>query len=102
VTAGSSARIAWFATGGTQTERDRPAPPITLPLPDWVRAVRGRGQVTVDWSPVAGDAGWARLHEADRLELLEPPRLVRDDGGCLELAFELPMPAMSLIELVPA
>jgi xylan 1,4-beta-xylosidase len=54
----SSARIAWFATGGAQAERDRPAPPISLPPPGDVRAVRGRGQVTIDWSPVAGAAGY--------------------------------------------
>ncbi len=54
----SSARIAWFATLGARTERDRPAPPISLPPPGHVRAVRGRGQVTIDWSPVAGAAGY--------------------------------------------
>ncbi len=54
----SSARIAWFETLGAQVERDRPAPPISLPPPDDVRAVRGRGQVTVDWSPVPGAAGY--------------------------------------------
>ena len=54
----SSARIAWFATLGARTERDRAAPPISLPSPGHVRAVRGRGQVTVDWSPVAGAAGY--------------------------------------------
>ena len=53
-----SARIAWFATLGARTERDRPAPPITLPPPRHVRAVRGRGQVTIDWSPVEGAAGY--------------------------------------------
>ncbi len=54
----SSARIAWFATQGAETERDRPAPPISLPPPEHVRAVRGRGQVTLDWSPVAGAVGY--------------------------------------------
>jgi len=54
----SPARIAWFAKGGTQTERDRPAPPVALPPPEDVRAVRGRGHVTVDWSPVPGAAGY--------------------------------------------
>jgi xylan 1,4-beta-xylosidase len=59
----SSARIAWFATLGAQTERDRPAPPISLPPPEHVRALRGRGQVTIDWSPVAGAAGYL-VHRA--------------------------------------
>ena len=54
----SSARIAWFATGDAQTERDRPAPPISLPPPERVRALRGHGQVTIDWSPVPGAAGY--------------------------------------------
>jgi len=51
-----------------------------------------------DWPD---DAGWSRLRAADRLETLEPPRVVLVDRGHLDLAFELPMPAMSLIELVP-
>jgi len=54
----SSARIAWFATLGAQTERDRPARAISLPPPEHVRALSGRGQVTIDWSPVAGAAGY--------------------------------------------
>jgi xylan 1,4-beta-xylosidase len=58
VTVGSSARIAWFATAGVQTPRDRPTPPHLLPPPERVRAVRGRGHVTVDWSPVSGAAGY--------------------------------------------
>jgi xylan 1,4-beta-xylosidase len=53
-----SARIAWFATGTAQTERDRPAPAVSLPPPEDVRAVRGRGQITVEWAPVAGAAGY--------------------------------------------
>ncbi|HEY8800802.1 MAG TPA: hypothetical protein VIM20_09400, partial [Candidatus Limnocylindrales bacterium] len=54
----SSARIAWFATGGAQAERDRPAAAILLPPPENVRAVGGRGHVTIDWSPVEGAAGY--------------------------------------------
>jgi xylan 1,4-beta-xylosidase len=51
------------------------------------------------------DAGWDRLRAADRLEPLEPPRTVLaggTDDGPLRLGFELPMPAISLIELIPA
>jgi xylan 1,4-beta-xylosidase len=51
-----------------------------------------------DWPD---DAGWNALRAADRLETLEPPRQVHADGATVELQFELPMPAMSLIELVP-
>jgi xylan 1,4-beta-xylosidase len=54
----SSARIAWFETLGAQTERDAPAPAVDLPPPAWVRAERGRGQVTIDWAPVDGAAGY--------------------------------------------
>ena len=40
---------------------------------------------------------------ADRLEQLEPEReATTDDRGTLELAFDLPMPAISLVEVVPA
>jgi xylan 1,4-beta-xylosidase len=51
-----------------------------------------------DWPD---DAGWARLREADRLETLGPVRKVRASRGRLTLQFALPMPAMSLVELVP-
>jgi xylan 1,4-beta-xylosidase len=46
-------------------------------------------------------AGWAQLRHADRLESLEPPRHISPEDGRLELEFDLPMPAMSLLELVP-
>ena len=62
-----SARIAWFETLGAQTERDRPAPPISLPAPGDVGAVRGRGQITIDWSPVAGAAGYL-VHRAPAVD----------------------------------
>ncbi len=51
-----------------------------------------------DWPD---EQGWARLREADRLELLEQPRAVAAQGGRVVLAFDLPMPSISLIELVP-
>ncbi len=57
------ARIAWFDRAGVQAERDRPARAVVLPPPDRVRAVRGRGQVTIDWSPVVGAAGYL-VHRA--------------------------------------
>ena len=56
--AAGSARIAWFESFGASTERDRPAPDLVLPAPAEVRAERGRGQVTVSWSPVAGAVGY--------------------------------------------
>ena len=36
-----------------------------------------------------------------RLEELDPPRRVKATGGVVELAFDLPMPSVSLVELVP-
>jgi xylan 1,4-beta-xylosidase len=47
--------------------------------------------------------GWERLRELDRLEALEPERAV-DVGadGRLVIEFALPMPAVSLIEILPA
>ena len=60
------------------------------------------------WTEIAAgsawpdDAGWQALHEADRLEDLEPPTHVTPEDGALHLDFDLPMPAVSLIELEPA
>jgi len=59
----TSARIAWFEEVGAQVERDQPARDISLPPPGDVRAIAGRGQVTVDWSPVDGAAGYL-VHRA--------------------------------------
>jgi xylan 1,4-beta-xylosidase len=53
-----SPRIAWFDTPEALNERDRPAPEVRLAPPDEVVAVRGRGQVTVTWTPVEGAAGY--------------------------------------------
>jgi xylan 1,4-beta-xylosidase len=54
----ATARIAWFEEVGAQSERNRPAPAPELPAPDGVVATSGRGQVTVDWRPVDGAAGY--------------------------------------------
>jgi len=51
-----------------------------------------------DWPDTAG---WEALHAADRLEGLEPERQVQAERGRLRLAFHLPMPSVSLIELLP-
>lgn len=60
----------------------------------WHKVSRGR-----DWPD---EAGWEALREADRLVEFEPVTSVSTDGGSLSLAFDLPMPAVSLIELTPA
>jgi xylan 1,4-beta-xylosidase len=64
VTVGSSARIAWFEKLGVQTERNRPAPDVVLPAPAGVTAIVGRGQVTLDWQPVAGAIGYVVHRQA--------------------------------------
>jgi xylan 1,4-beta-xylosidase len=49
------------------------------------------------------DEQWDRLREADRLESFEPPHQVVADGqGRVTVTFDLPMPAMSFLRLVPA
>jgi xylan 1,4-beta-xylosidase len=60
---GSSARIAWFEELGAQAERNRPALAPELRAPASVVATSGRGQVTIDWRPVEGAAGYV-VHRA--------------------------------------
>jgi xylan 1,4-beta-xylosidase len=49
------------------------------------------------------DEQWERLREADRLDLLEPPReVVADEQGRVTVDFDLPMPAMSFLRLARA
>jgi xylan 1,4-beta-xylosidase len=51
-----------------------------------------------DWPD---DAQWQRLAAESRLEELEPERVMEATSGSIALAFELPMPSVSLIELIP-
>ena len=51
-----------------------------------------------DWPD---DAQWQRLRAENRLEELEAERVVEAASGAVELAFDLPMPSVSLIELTP-
>ena len=51
-----------------------------------------------DWPD---DAQWQRLGAENRLEELEPGRAVEAASGSIELAFDLPMPSVSLIEMTP-
>ena len=64
MTTGSSARIAWFDELGAQAERNRAAPDLVVSPPRGVRAIAGRGHVTVDWERVDGAAGYL-VHRAD-------------------------------------
>lgn len=52
-----------------------------------------------DWPD---EAGWDALRASDRLEDLEPEREVEPESGSIRLEFDLPMPAVSLLELSPA
>jgi xylan 1,4-beta-xylosidase len=59
------------------------------------------------WGAIAGgrpwpsEDEWADLAAANELAEYEQPRDVRPDGGAVRLEFDLPMPAVSLIELTP-
>ncbi|MGI8830665.1 MAG: GH39 family glycosyl hydrolase [Candidatus Limnocylindria bacterium] len=54
---------------------------------------------TADWPD---DGQWQELAARDLLEDVEPERVVDATDGTVELAFELPMPSVSLLELTPA
>jgi xylan 1,4-beta-xylosidase len=45
--------------------------------------------------------GWRTLRDLDRLEELEPARSIHPREKTIDLGIELPMPAVSLIELDP-
>ena len=62
----------------------------------WAR-LREPGQAWPD------DAQWDALRAADRLEQLEPDRVVTaDEAGVVRVDLVLPMPSMSQLTLVPA
>jgi xylan 1,4-beta-xylosidase len=52
-----------------------------------------------DWPD---DDQWQALSAGNRLEELEPERIMDASSGRIELAFELPMPSISLVQLIPA
>jgi xylan 1,4-beta-xylosidase len=51
-----------------------------------------------DWPT---DGQWKELIGRDVLDELEPPRVISVTDTRIELAFDLPMPSVSLIELSP-
>ncbi len=68
----------------------------------------GHSNIVAAWERIRGggaawpsEAQWAELREANRLEELVPPSLVAAAEGVVELAFELPMPGVSYLELTP-
>ena len=59
------------------------------------------------WERMHGDAWpteeqWALLRAVDELQELEQQRTIHAPGGSLELQLDLPMPALSLLELEPS
>jgi xylan 1,4-beta-xylosidase len=60
------------------------------------------------WDEIGGGADWPDeaqwdvLAERDVLEELEPMRTHAVESGMLRLSLDLPMPAISLVELEPA
>ena len=51
--------------------------------------------------PGREDGQWRTLREMNALDELEPPARVTAGNGLLELAFGLPMPGVSYLELAP-
>ncbi len=60
---------------------------------EWRAMANGR-----DWPD---EATWAELRRRNLLEELEPMRTVETRAGAVDLAFDLPMPAVSLLDLTP-
>jgi xylan 1,4-beta-xylosidase len=64
-------------------------------VPAWERMRRG--------APWPSEGQWAELRECNTLDELGPPERVTSGGsGVLELSFDLPMPSVSGLELIPA
>jgi xylan 1,4-beta-xylosidase len=64
--------------------------------------------LVASWAEIGGGADWpdegqwAELAARDRLDELEPDRIMAPRDGSIELTFDLPMPSISLLELEPA
>jgi xylan 1,4-beta-xylosidase len=72
------------------------------------RIDEAHSNVVAAWERMRGGAPWptpdqwARLRQLNTLDELRPPSQVSaDGGGILEFGFDLPMPAVSYLELVP-
>jgi xylan 1,4-beta-xylosidase len=67
----------------------------------------GHSNIVPAWEQMRGGARWpdegrwAALRELNTLDELSPPARVAAGGGELEFAFDLPMPGVSYLELVP-
>jgi xylan 1,4-beta-xylosidase len=71
------------------------------------RLDEGHSNLVRQWNELAAGAEWpteeqwSELAARDALDDFETERVALAEGGRLELAFDLPMPSVSLIELVP-
>jgi xylan 1,4-beta-xylosidase len=71
------------------------------------RVDSSHSNISDTWARIGGGADWpsesewAQLQAADRLEELEPLQTVTPSAGGVAVAFELPMPAISYLELRP-
>jgi xylan 1,4-beta-xylosidase len=67
----------------------------------------GHSNIVPVWEQMSDGAAWPSaeqwpvLHSANRLEELVPPERVAAADGVVELAFSLPMPGVSYVELAP-
>ena len=83
------------------------APPGATYVARHYRIDRSHSNVVAAWDGMRGsapwpaDGQWQALRELNTLDELRPPERVPADGGRLEFAFELPMPGISCLELVP-
>jgi xylan 1,4-beta-xylosidase len=60
------------------------------------------GRLRRDGQDWPDDDQWSALRAADRLDELEPARdVVASTAGVVQVAFELPMPGASFVELTP-
>jgi xylan 1,4-beta-xylosidase len=72
-----------------------------------VRVDAEHSNVSGAWARIGGGADWptegqwAELRAADRLEELHPPESVEPADGSVGVEFDLPMPGISFLELVP-
>jgi xylan 1,4-beta-xylosidase len=120
-TSGRDGRVAIVAWNGTADVSKAGGDPLLdrtltldvtgLPKPSYRlrhrRLDASHSNLVSSWAEIGGGAdwpdpdGWARLAARDRLEEFEPERTVTPSDGRLQLAFDLPMPSVSLVELVP-
>jgi xylan 1,4-beta-xylosidase len=71
------------------------------------RVDRQHSNLAATWEAMDGgewptEEQWVALRAANQLEELEPERLVESNEGALALQIDMPMPAISLLELEPA